>query len=167
MPVYMGSQRIRELYVGGQRVKSAHMWNGTAWQRVHIMPVLTPSRVVKSGNQVVQQGNQPTGWVLSGGYQGSATTNGLLVVGAGTVNITAQARFAASGLNRTMKITRNGSQIGSGSASGSSNLVSASASSVTVGDGDVISFTHTVSATGDAWLTVVGGADTYIQITAA
>ncbi len=66
-----------------------------------------------------------------------------------------------------MRIIRNGSQVGAtGSASGSANLVSASASSIAVTDGDVISFTHTVSSTGDSWLTVLDGSETYIQITA-
>lgn len=35
MPIYSGSQKMKDLYVGSQRVASGHIWNGSAWQKVY------------------------------------------------------------------------------------------------------------------------------------
>lgn len=171
MPIFNGSQRIKELYVGGQRIKSAHMWNGTAWQRVHIWPVASPSRVNKSGDQILPTTSSyytATGWTLAPGYQGQATTNGQLVVGAGTVNIAAQVRAQISGGNKYLRIMKNGVQVGPEGEVGSSTLiVSTSANSISVDDGDVISVSVRLLGTLDASRTIVGGSESFIQITAA
>ncbi|ASN69202.1 hypothetical protein 7S3_24 [uncultured Caudovirales phage] len=166
--MFMGSQRIRELYVGGQRIRSAHMWNGSAWQRVHMWPVTAPSRVNKSGNQVVSSAwGTVTDWTLAGGYQGAATTNGLLVVGAGTVDITTQITSPV-GHYQYVRIMRNGVQVGpEGFNNATTPTVSTTAAGITVNDGDVISVTYNGIGTGDINKTVSGGSGTYIQITAA
>lgn len=169
MPIFNGSQRIRELYVGGQRIRSAHMWNGAAWQRVHIWPVASPSRVNKSGDQsfTASTSTTPIGWTLAAGYKGAATSNGLLVVGSGTVDISAQVTAATSTLSKRLQILRNGVQVGDeGAVGGSTPVIAASANGVAVSDGDVISLSVRTTSGGSTY-TISGGPDTFIQITAA
>lgn len=131
-----------------------------------IQMLVAPSRVNKNGNQIISSAwGTVTGWTLAPGYQGAATTNGLLIIGSGTVDITAQVR-SPIGHYQYLRIMRNGVQVGpEGSANAIS--VSTSATGIAVNDGDVISLTWNGLGTGDIYKTVNGGTDTYIQITAA
>ncbi|MGW2095791.1 hypothetical protein [Promicromonospora sukumoe] len=133
-----------------------------------IQALAAPSRVNKSGDQDIASSSVSetlTGWVLAAGYQGAATTNGLLVVGSGTVNITAQVKGSGGGNNKFLKIMRNGIQVGSEVQATTTNI-SASASSVAVSNGDVVSVMYRGVGTLSSQRKAFGGAETYIQITA-
>ncbi len=165
----MGSQRIKELYVGGQRIKSAHIWDGAAWQRVHVWPVATPSRVNKSGDQsfTASTYTTPIGWTLAAGYAGAAVSNGLLVVGSGTVDISAQVTAATSTLSKRLQILRNGVQVGDeGAVGGSTPVITASANG---GDRIGRRCHITVCTNHFRWIYLhhLGRHRHYIQITAA
>lgn len=58
MPIYRGSQKIKNLYVGGQKIKAAHIWNGSAWQKVYT----SGKRYLIDFNST---GPLPSGWTTS------------------------------------------------------------------------------------------------------
>ncbi|MGJ5667812.1 hypothetical protein QLG13_08075 [Rhodococcus aetherivorans] len=117
MPIYSGTQKLKSLYVGAQKIKEAWVWSGTAWQKVFTSIVLTPMRMNKSGTAPTMPANATTkipGWTADAGHPQTSIVNDSLVVnGPGnitvTMSITRGTTFGA--LNDNVKIYRNGAQV--------------------------------------------------------
>ncbi|WP_033189280.1 hypothetical protein [Rhodococcoides fascians] len=99
MPLYSGSQKLKALHVGAQKMKEAWVWSGSAWQKVFsaVAPFVN-SGMTKSGTQVVGSSFEVvTPWVVRSGFTGTVIEdNGIRVPSGVAVNITARVVFSST-----------------------------------------------------------------------
>lgn len=148
MPIYSGSQKIKTLYVGGQKIKEAWTMVGGVLTKVYsAIPPFAPSGMVKSGTQSTPNSStrsRITGWVTDPAYPGSVVSgDGLAVTGTRLVNVAAQITYAEGGQSFTNNVleirNQSGTILATGGATGSNRVQTVSATNVSVSTGDVLS----------------------------
>ncbi|MGY3553396.1 hypothetical protein [Williamsia sp. R60] len=106
MPIHNGSQKMKDLHIGGTKIGAAHMWNGSSWVKVYSSaPTLIPSGLT-FGTTTTNLGvniwtdlwNIST-WVVRTGYEGTVQNpNGKInIAGAGNYTLNYGIRFGGSG----------------------------------------------------------------------
>lgn len=128
-----------------------------------------PSRVVKlSPNFPYPQNTwtRVTGWELADGSLGQAGTNGLVVTGSGTVDVSVSLRIiSTSTLSRSVRVTLNDVALGDNvEFPGSTTVLTRTLNAVAVNPGDVLSVWILTSTSLSSQRYVMPGADTFINI---
>ncbi|WP_157383633.1 hypothetical protein [Prescottella equi] len=128
-----------------------------------------PSRVVKlSPNFPYPQNTwtRVTGWELADGSLGQAGTNGLVVTGSGTVDVSVSLRIiSTSTLSRSVRVTLNDVALGDNvEFPGSTTVLTRTVNAVAVNPGDVLSVWILTSTSLSSQRYVMPGADTFINI---
>lgn len=105
MPIYNGSQKLKDLYVGGQKLKEVWTWTGTVWQKLYsaIKPRSGMEKTTTQGittNSTSGTANTVTGWSPLPPAEYPATViddNTLVMNESGNVSITATATISSVG----------------------------------------------------------------------
>ena len=116
MPIYLGNQKIKTLYVGGQKIKEAWTMVGGVLTKVYsAIPPFVSTGMTKSGNQTIAATSisEITGWTPDAG---STVDSNALVPGGSKVSATVS--FSMSVYNGgsaqvfSLYLYRNGVQVG-------------------------------------------------------
>ncbi|MCU1647103.1 MAG: hypothetical protein JWN03_7378 [Nocardia sp.] len=81
MPLYVGSQKIKTLSPGGQKVKEGWQWNGTAWKKV--FSTVPPFGFVDEFNTAYPDSLGPA-WTYLSGVKGRVVNGHAVLAGMGT-----------------------------------------------------------------------------------
>jgi len=173
MPIYLGSQKIKTLYVGGQKIKEAWTMVGGVLTKVYsAIPPFTPSGMTKtsnySGSAVNSTYKTIPGWTADAGS--TVSSNGLVSnstkIGA-TLAATVVASTSFSGATVTLRLQVDGVTVATGPTStfsgGSWNSVPSVSTTRDIAAGDVVTVQWSCGPS-ENWLSVVA-AGTYVRIT--
>lgn len=179
MPIYSGSQKIKTLYVGGQKIKEAWTMVGGVLTKVYsAIPPFTPSGMTKNGDMVGQTGSSAyrkmVGWIANtSSYPGSTVVSDGLVAQStktgATVTVALDAGSSWNNLTARLRISVNGTVVVTGpdstyTTSGGWNTPLSATATVNIVAGDVVTVEMSASPSGN-YLTARGGAGTYVRIT--
>lgn len=117
MPVYLGNQKIKTLYVGGQKIKEAWTMVGGVLTKVYsAIPPFTPTGMVKSADSNITSTAAAlvTGMAANASLPGSTVTSDALVSAfAGQVRVGFSIQLASSGgTTGNAAVFKNGVQVG-------------------------------------------------------
>lgn len=81
MPIYSGNQKIKDLYIGGQKIKEAWTMVSGVLTKVYSSVTFLPMGMKKSGTATVPQNVAAlvTGWSADAAYPGTVVTANKLV----------------------------------------------------------------------------------------
>ncbi|WP_064443995.1 hypothetical protein [Rhodococcus sp. YH3-3] len=176
MPLYLGSRKIKTLYVGGQKIKEA--WTMVGGVLTKVYSSFTPSGMTKNGNMAGQTGSAAyrkiVGWVAdTGTYPGSSVVaDGLVAQSAkasAVITVVIDAGSSWNNLTARLQISVNDTVVVTGpdsrwTTSGGWDVPLSATATVNIAAGDVATVSMSASPSGN-YLTARGGAGTYVRIT--
>lgn len=176
MPIYLGNQKIKTLYVGGQKIKEAWMMVGGVMRKVYSS--FTPSGMTKNGNMTGQTGSAAyrkiVGWTAdTATYPGSSVSSDGLVAqstkASAVITAVIDAGSAWNNLTARLQISVNDTVVATGpdarwTTSGGWDVPLSATATVNIAVGDVVTVAMSASPSGN-YLTARGGAGTYVRIT--
>lgn len=172
MPIYSGSQKIKTLYVGGQKIKEAWTMVGGVLTKVYsAVPPFTSTGMVKSGTFSTTS-TAPvvvTGMIANTALPGSTVTSDALVSAfAGLVRIGFSIELTSSGgQTSTVGVYKNGVLVGTaevGTVAYNGVTVIFGSVTTTVAVGDAITLRYNQASTG--WSTTVAATVTRLNMSA-
>src|SRR5690606_34085227 len=86
MPIYSGSTKVENLYIGGTKVGEGWIWDGSQWVQVYSASVpFVPAGIDKNGNQTISINTwtRLTNWSVRSGFPDTVIVDHGIMVPAG------------------------------------------------------------------------------------
>lgn len=161
-----GLKKVKDLYVAGQKIREAHIWDGTAWKKVFSSVTFGNGTLTKVGNQTIAVSAftviQP--WSVSG--QLIVESGGIRVPQGVSITINASLQFVGTGQASAQQLIRlmNGTTELGRANRGSYNSSPVKLSRTLVGTGELLTMQGSTNQTGSS-REIVNETGTSMQIT--